>query len=74
MLNLFSPSFCVREVSGDGRDMGEMKGGMTGEIKQSEALCLKDFQQFDGRDGELFAISGSYCPIRYPYFSITATY
>ena len=32
----------------------EMKGGMTGEMKIEESLCLKGSAPSDGRDGELF--------------------
>ena len=35
----------------DGRDMGERKGGMTGEIKMASFLYLKGMTTSDGRDG-----------------------
>ena len=62
------------EVVQDGRDMGELAGGIMGGMKSTEALWIKDFWRSDGRDGGLFAKSAIYGPIRNPYFSIKAAY
>ena len=38
----------------DGRDMGEMTGGIKGGMKTTTFLCIKVFREFDGRDRNFF--------------------
>jgi hypothetical protein len=47
--------FCMRECGDHGRDDGREMGGMTGEMKLTETLCIKGFAASDGRDEGFFA-------------------
>ena len=43
------------EVRVDGRDMGEMTGGIKGGMQTAEVLYLRAFRVVDGRDSRLEA-------------------